>query len=139
MATLTTWEAEKGGYFQGSPTIGAAIGNAIDWFIQHIRKLPQLPKVQLNQGHWKTWPDGEPLAIGNEWIDEMIAKGKLPPRDQVTYVGTRPDDARARAIAGTHVIIELLDTDRRTRHKCIYHRPNLLTATREGWDASLSQ
>lgn len=138
MATLTIWEAEKRGYFQGTATPGQAVGRAVDWFLDKVRKLPQLPNIEPNKDHWKTWLDGEPMGVSDKWITQMIDDGRLPSRDQVTYSGTRADTANMRAMTGTHVIVEMLDTDRKTRHRCIY-LGTVLTATREGWDASLQK
>ncbi len=135
MATLTNWEADKGGYFQGTATIG----QAIDWFIEHIRKLPKLPKIEINKGgHWRTWPEGELLTVDDKWLTQMIGEGRLPSRDQVTYGGTHAGTAVMRAMSGTHVIVEMLNTDRKTRHRCIL-LGSVLVATREGWDASLKE
>jgi hypothetical protein len=138
MATLTTWEAEKGGYFLGTATPGQLVGRAIDWALEKVRKLPQLPKIEPNKGHWKTWADGEPIGISEEWITKMIQEGRLPGRDQVTYSGAHTDKAVMRAMTGTHVIVEMLNTDRQTRHRCIL-LDNVLVAAREGWEASLKR
>jgi hypothetical protein len=136
MTTLTTWEADKGGYFQGTATPGQIVGRVVDWAWDKARKLPQLPKIELNKDHWKTWQDGKPMGVSDEWITKMIQEGRLPGRDQVTYSGAREDKAEMRAMTGTHVIVEMLDTDRKTRHRCIL-LGNVLVATREGWEASL--
>jgi len=138
MATLTTWEAEKGGYFQGTATPGQIVGRAVDWALEKVRKLPQLPMIEPNKGHWKTWPDGEPIGVNEEWITKMIQDGRLPDRNQVTYSGAHADKAVMRAMTGTHVIVEMLNTDRQTRHRCIL-LGNVLVATREGWEASLGR
>lgn len=136
MATLTTWEAERGGFFQGTATPGRVVGHAIDWFLDKMGKLPQLPQIEPNKGHWKTWSDGEPIGITEEWLTKMIQEGRLPGRDQVNYSGAHVDKAIMRAMTGTHVIVEMLNTDRQTRHRCIL-LDNVLVATREGWEASL--
>lgn len=136
MATLTTWEAEKRGYFQGTATPGQAIGRFIDWMLSQIGKLPKLPNVERNKDHWKTWQQGQPMTVTDAWISKKIEEFKLPTRDQVTYTGARADTAQMRAMEGSHVIVEMLDTDRKTRHQCLIHG-NVLVATREGWDASL--
>jgi hypothetical protein len=128
MAILTTWEAEKDGYFQGTPTPG----QALDWVLSKIPKLPKVPKPEAFKGHWKTWPEGKPIAVNEAWLSDMISKGQLPTREQVTYSGSREDRAEMRAMAGSHVIVEILDTDRKTRHRCIL-LGNILFATAEGW------
>ena len=138
MATLTTWEADRGGYFQGTATPGQVIGRLVDWALEKVRKLPQLPKIEPNKDHWRTWPDGKPMSVSEEWITKMISEGRLPSRDQVSYSGAREEKAESRSMMGTHVIVEMLDTDRRTRHRCIL-LGNILVAKREGWDASLKQ
>jgi hypothetical protein len=138
MPTLTTWEADKGGYFQGTPTAGQVVGRAVDWVLDKVRKLPQLPKIEPNKDHWRTWPDGEPIGVSDEWINKMIQDRRLPGRNQVTYSGAHADKAVMRAMTGTHVIVEMLNTDRKTRHRCIL-LGNILIATREGWDTSLKK
>lgn len=134
MATLTTWEAEKGGYFQGRPTPG----QIVDWLWEKVRKLPQLPKIEPLKGHWRTWPDGEAIGVSDAWLTKMIQDGRLPDRSQVNYLGARADKALMRAMEGTHVIVEMLDTDRRTRHRCIY-LDNVLLADGDGWKKSLKK
>lgn len=136
MATLTTWEAEKDGYLQGTASPGQVVGRAIDLALKSLRKLPQLPKIEPNQGHWKTWPDGDPIGVSEEWITKMINDGRLPSRDQVIYTGAHADRAVMRAMTGTHVIVEMLHTERKTRHRCIL-LGNVLVAERNGWEASL--
>jgi hypothetical protein len=37
---------------------------------------------------------------------------------------------------GSHVIVEMINTDRKTRHRCIL-LGNILIATADGWNASL--
>jgi len=138
MATLTTWQAEKDGYFQGTATLGQTVGRAIDWFLDHLRKLPQLPKVEPMKGHWRTWADGDPMSVTDSWITMMIEEGRLPHRDQVTYLGNRPDQALTRVMSGTHVFVEMLDTVHRSRHRCTIF-DNVLLADREGWLKSLGK
>ena len=58
MTTLTSWEADKGGYFQGTASPGQLVGRIVDLALKSLRKLPQLPKIEPNQGHWKTWAVG---------------------------------------------------------------------------------
>jgi hypothetical protein len=135
MATLTTWEADRGGFFQGTPTPGQAIGQAIDWLIEKFRKLPNVPKPEAYKEHWRTWPEGKPIAITDAWVSGMICDGRLPSREQVTYSGNYEDRAEALSMSGSHVIVEMLDTDRKTRHRCVFSG-NVLVATREGWEAS---
>jgi hypothetical protein len=136
MVTLTTWKADKDRYFQGAPTPGQVVGRVIDWALDKVRKLPQLPKIEPNKDHWRTWPDGKPMGVSEEWPTLMISEGRLPGRDQVKYSGAREDKAEMRSFTGNHVIVEMPDTDRKTRHRCIL-LGNVLVATREGWAASL--
>jgi hypothetical protein len=134
MATLTTWEADKGGYFQGAVTPG----RAVDWALDKIGKLPKLPNIEPNKDHWRTWPDGKAMAVTDAWIEDMIRAGRLPSRQQVEYRGNHEDMAQARVMTGTHVFVEMLDTDRKTRHRCIM-LGNVLIASKEGWEASLKK
>jgi hypothetical protein len=138
MPHLTNWEAERGGYFQGTDTPGQLVGRVIDWFLDKIGKLPKLPKPQTMKDHWATWPEGKPIAISDEWLQKMTADGRLPSRERVTYSGAHEQKAEARAMSGSHIIVEMLDTDRKTRHRCIL-LGNVLIAPREGWDASLKR
>jgi hypothetical protein len=136
MAKLTTWEADRGGYFQGTATPGQVVGRAVDWTLDKVGKLPKLPKPEPNKDHWTTWADGKPIGITDAWMNDMIREGRLPSRDQVTYSGAHEDRAEMRAMTGSHVIIEMIDTDRKTRHRCIL-LGNVLIASRDGWEASL--
>jgi hypothetical protein len=135
MATLTTWEADKGGFFQGSGTPGEVVGRAIDWALDKIRKLPKLPKPKPFTDHWTQWPEGNPIEVTERWRNDMIAKGRLPGEDHVEYRYNRPERAEMLSMSGSHVIVEMLDTDRKTRHRCM-QGPNILIASREGWEAS---
>jgi hypothetical protein len=137
MVHLTSWEADRDGFLQGTGTPGEVVGRALDWCLAKIGKLPKLPKPKPFHDHWKTWPEGKPLAITDAWLNKMIQDGRLPTREQVTYSGNHEDRAETRAMMGSHVIVEMLDTDRKTRHRCIL-LDNVLVATREGWDASLN-
>jgi hypothetical protein len=136
MVHLTTWEAEKGGYLQGAATPGQVVGRAVDLALKSLRKLPQLPNIEPNKGHWKTWPEGDPIGVSEEWISRMISDGRLPSRNHVIYCGAHSEKSLMRAMTGTHVIVEMLDTDRKTRHRCIL-LGNVLLAEHAGWEASL--
>ncbi len=136
MAKLTTWEADRGGYFQGTATPGQAVGRAIDWLLVKIGQLPKIPKPEPNKDHWSIWAHGEPIAITEAWIDHMIAEERLPSRDQVVYSGAHEGKAKMREMTGSHVIVEMLDTDCRTRHRCIL-LGNVLIAPRDAWEASI--
>ena len=138
MATLTTWEAEKGGYVQGTATPGQIIGRAIDWALEKVRNLPQLPKIEANKDHWRQWQSGEPMGVTDDWLKQMIGAGRLPDLGPDGYRGNHADMAQARVMTGTHVFVEMLDTDRKTRHRCMLFS-NVLIATREGWEASLGR
>jgi hypothetical protein len=138
MATLTIWEADNGGYFQGTATPGQVVGRLIDWALDKIGKLPKLPKIEPNQDHWTTWPEGQPMEVTDDWLKKMIGAGRLPDLGQGGYLGNYEERAQARVITGTHVFVELLDTARKTRHRCLLGRTNVLIASKEAWDASLN-
>jgi hypothetical protein len=134
MARLMTWEADRRRLFQGAATPGQIVRRAVDWTLRKILKKPRLPWAEPNKGHWKTWPESTPLGVGEEWLSRMINEGRLPGR--VTYAAAQADKAEMQATSGTHVIVELLDTDRKTRHRCAL-LGNTLIATRSDWDLSL--
>ena len=136
MVHLATWEAEKGGYLQGTASAGKVVGRVVDSALESLRKLPQLPDIEPNKGHWRTWPEGDPIGVSEEWITKMINDDRLPSREQVNYCGAHSQKALMRAMTGTHVIVEMLDTERKTRHRCIL-LGNVLLAERTGWEASL--
>lgn len=136
MAKLTNWEADKGGFFQGTATAGQVVGRAVDWMVDKARQLPKMPKPEPNKNHWTTWPDGKLIAVDDGWINDMSRDGRLPGRDQVEYRGNHEDMTEARVMKGTHVFVEMLDTDRKTRHRCKI-LGNILIASRDGWEASL--
>jgi hypothetical protein len=96
---------------------------------------PRVPKPEPNKDHWTIWPDGRPIEVSDQWIDDMIRDARLPNREKVTYSGAYEAKAQARAMMGTHLIVELLDTDRKTRHRCMF-LGNFLIATSEGWKGS---
>lgn len=135
---MTSWEADRVGYFQGTDTPGQIVGRGIDWVLEKLGNLPKLPKPRPMKDHWTTWTEGKPLEISEEWLDRIIGESRLPTRQQVTYSANEEAKAEARAMTGSHVIVEMLNVDRKTRHRCILHG-NLLLAQREGWDASLKK
>jgi hypothetical protein len=104
------------------------------WALGKLHKPHPLSAPEPSTGHWRTWPEGKPIGVGEEWLSRMINEGRLP--GQVTYAGAREDEASMRATTGTHVIVEMLDADRKTRHRCILLSDTLI-ATRPDWDASL--
>jgi hypothetical protein len=136
MATLTNWQAERGGLFQGAPTPGQGLGRFVDWVLAKVGKLPKLPKPEPNKDHWTTWGEGEPISVTDAWLDEMIRDGKLPVREGAQYQGVNKDRAEMLVMSGSHVIVEMLDTDRKTRRRCKL-AGTVLMASRQGWEASL--
>lgn len=136
MATLTTWEADRGGFFQGTATPGQVVGRAVDWMLSKVGQLPKLPKLEPNKDHWTTWAEGKSVSITDAWLDEMIRDGRLPGRNVAQYSGAREDRAELLATSGSHIIVEMLDTDRKTRHRCSL-LGNVLIALRGGWETSL--
>jgi hypothetical protein len=133
MTILTTWEADRYGYFQGNPTAGQLLDRFIALARANLGRPPRFPNLEINKDHWRKWPEGSRMAFPEAQRKQMVLDGRLP---DVEYTGNHEDLAQMKVMTASHVFVEMLDTDRRTRHRCIHHG-TLLIASREGWEASL--
>jgi len=128
-ALLSTWEADRLGLFQGTPTAGQALDSILDMLRK--RKIPLEPPAKA----WPTWEEGKPYLVDERRLEELISAGHLPSRVAVKYEGVNPDRVEEMVERGTHVIVEMLDPVAVRRRK-VKILDNVLVATRDGWDAT---
>ena len=86
---------------------------------------------------WNTWPMGDPILGGNEWLEEQKKSGMLP---SINFGWSNPTKAELR-MAQKIVKVFWLDPDAKLQHEVRYMRvnDNILVANREEWEEALDQ
>jgi hypothetical protein len=135
---ITSWQAERQGRYQGQPSVGDVVDGVVKGARDLIGgRLPKLPKVEPNKDAWQRWPEGHPIAVSSTWVDTMIAQATLPARDACRYEAREADKVSELEMSGSHVIIYVLDTTVRTRHRVTMSGGLVLVADAKGWRVSL--
>src|SRR5262245_12119069 len=100
---FSTWEADRSGVFQGTPTPG----EVLDAFLKRLGKPPVIKSIAE---HWSRWEEGEAIEFDDTEFAEWRAACRLPSNTAVRYEGGKTVVAAKRLVRnGTHVVIELLD------------------------------
>jgi hypothetical protein len=132
---LSSWEADRLGFYQGTPS---NIGEFVDAILRVFRSR-RIPRIAPLADAWRNWEKGEPFRVNEAWIDGMIRAGHLPSKSDVTYGGNDEDQAEMMVQSGTHVIVEMLDPPPAKKRRTVMILDNVLVATREGWDRTKNE
>ena len=127
---VTTFWADKHGFFQGTPTPGEAVDSGL-----RMLGLKKLPPVASIAKAWPRWVEGKDQPIDDAWLNDMIAQGQLPERESVNYSCAEAERAELGEQRGTCVIVQTLDSTAQTRHRLKMHGGILVATPVDRWEA----